>query len=230
MEKDALYDFLRSIPALATLSDRVLFLIKQNLQKKRYEKGEIIYAEGDRITSIFFLEIGLVEAYKLNDSGDKVTIWFIYPNEIFCVPTLITGAAHLYAEAIEDSLCYTLNKTVFEQLMKEYAEFPAALLRCLSRRLIEYTDKVTNLTIKSPIEHLAKILLYNSAVDKEGDLICKLSQDQLAAMSALSKRSVARIVSQLKQDGIISMKKKQIYIPDPFRLKGILRSDVCEKC
>lgn len=230
MEKDALYDFLRSIPAFANLSDKVLFLIKQNLQKKRYKKGEIIYAEGDRITSIFLLEIGLVEAYKLNDAGDKVTMWFIYPNELFCVPTLITGAAHLYAEAIEDSLCYTLNKTVFEQLVKEYAEFPYALLRCLSRRLIEYTDKVTNLTIKSPLEHLAKIILYNSAVDKEGDLICRLSHDQLAAMSALSKRTVARLASQLKENGIISMKKKQIYIPDPFRLKGILSSDGCKTC
>ncbi len=230
MEKDALYDFLRSIPAFAALSDRVLSLIKQNLQKKQYEKGEIIYAEGDRITCIFLLEFGLVEAYKLNDAGDKVTLWFIYPNEIFCVPTLITGTAHLYAETIEDSLCYTLNKTVFEQLMKEYAEFPYALLRCLSRKLIEYTEKVTNLTIKSPVEHITEIILYNSSVDKEGDLICKLSQDQLASMSALSKRTVARIISQLKENDIISMKKKNIYIPDPFRLKGILSSDGCKTC
>lgn len=230
MEKDALYDFLRAIPAFATLSDRVLLLIKQNLQKKQYEKGEIIYSEGDRISSIFLLEIGLVETYKLNEAGDKVTLWFIYPNEIFCVPTLITGTAHLYAEAIEDSLCYILNKNLFDSLSKEYAEFPYALLRCLSRRIIEYTEKVTNMTIKSNMEHLAKIILYNSALDKEGDLICKLSQDQLAAMSALSKRTVARVTGQLKENGIIAMKKKHILVPDPFRLQRIVNTSQCKTC
>jgi CRP/FNR family transcriptional regulator len=230
MEKDALYDFLKSIPAFSMLSDSVLSIIKQNLQKKQYNKGEIIYSEGDTIDSIFLLEIGLVEAYKLNEAGDKVTIWFIYPNEIFCVPTLITGAAHLYAEAVEDSLCYTLSKPVFEKLAKEYAEFPYALLRCLSRRVIEYTDKVTHLTIKSPLEHIAKIILYNSTTDKDGDLICNLNQEQLATTSGQSKRTVARVISQLKEDGALTMKKKRIHVSKPFHLRAILSGEGCKTC
>lgn len=221
MKSDCINDFLRTVPTLSSISDATLHEIKAHLCKEHYPKGRIIFQQGDPVKALYFVEMGKIEIYKSDREGKKMTMWFINPLDMFCVPALIYGKAIANAEAIKDTLVYCLNKEHFERILLEFPEFSSSLMLYLTRRIINYSNSFDNLAFNSTMSRLAEIIVSHKITDDRGKTVCFLSQDEIASMAGICRETVCRTLGMLKAEHIISVGYRKITINDIKKLNAI---------
>ena len=220
MRKDCIYDFLKSVPAFSNVGDAALDRIKEHLFKMQYSEGEIVYQQGDTVTTLFLVEMGKIEIYKTDREGKKLTLWFINPGELFCVPTLLFETAIANALAVKDSLVYCLDKKNFDSLIREFPEISTGLLLCLAGRIMSYSDSVETVAFDSTLSRVANILLKHQTSDTGGQAVCQLSQNEITSLAGTCRETVCRALNKLKTENIISVKRRKIIIHDDQKLKS----------
>ncbi|MEW6118148.1 MAG: Crp/Fnr family transcriptional regulator [Nitrospirota bacterium] len=223
MKNNCIDDFLRMVPAFSEVSDQALNEIKTHLYKEHYPKGGIIFQQGDPVTALYIVEMGKIEIYKDDEEGKRLTMWFINPAEMFCVPTLIFGKAIASAEAVKDTLLYCLDKEHFDRILREFPEFSTGLLLCLSNRILSYSNSVDKIAFNSTVSRIAEILLTHKTADEEGNTVCLLSQTDITSLAGICRETVCRTLNKLKADHIISVKYRMIIIHDLQKLKALCK-------
>jgi len=124
------------------------------------------------------------------------------------------------AEAVKDSIVYCLEKNNFERLIQICSEVVIGLQRCLSGRIMNYSDFLENLAFSNTSSRLAKILLLHHVIDFVGNKVCQLSQNEITSMTGTCRETVCRILNCLKRENIISIQRRKIIIHDIKKLKA----------
>ncbi|MFN3740829.1 MAG: Crp/Fnr family transcriptional regulator [Thermodesulfovibrionales bacterium] len=189
------------------------------LSKQHYSRGEMIYQQGDSVTTLFIVEMGRVEIYKTDAEGNRLTLWFIDPGELFCVPSVLFEMALANAEAVKDSVVYCLEKNDFERLVQRYPELSLGLLHCLSGRIMSYSDSLETIAFSNAKARIAKILLKYSILDDKMGKILQLSQNEIASLVGTSRETVCRVLNQFKREKLITIRNRKIIILDDRKLK-----------
>jgi len=138
----------------------------------------------------------------------------------FCIPTVLFAMAIANAKAVKDSIVYCLEKNDFERLIQRCSEVAIGLLRCLSGRIMNYSDFLENLAFSNTSSRLAKILLKHHVIDSAGNKVCQLSQNEITSMTGTCRETVCRILNCLKRENIISIQRRKIIIHDIKKLKA----------
>lgn len=53
------------------------------MRPKRFKKGEFVFHEGERSETLFVLNEGTVKISKLDESGRKQVLRFLFPGDFF---------------------------------------------------------------------------------------------------------------------------------------------------
>jgi hypothetical protein len=125
IKKDCIDDFLKSIPVFLHLTNDALGEVRKHLFKKQFAKGKKVFEKGDHVETLYIVEAGKIEIYKTDDEGRRLTLWYINPGELFCVPTLLYGTAIANAETVKDAVMYCLDKST-TTLSADIRSFPSA--------------------------------------------------------------------------------------------------------
>jgi CRP/FNR family transcriptional regulator, cyclic AMP receptor protein len=214
IKKDCIEDFIKSVPIFLHLSDAALGEVRKHLYKKQYAKGKKVFEKGDPISTLYIVEAGKIEIYKADEEGRRLTLWYISPGELFCVPTLLYGTAIANAEAVKDAVMYCLDKSAFDDLVSRFPEFSAGLLRCLSSRIQSYSNSVEAFAFTGTSGRVADILLRYRTIDDKGNTVCQLSQNEITSLAGTCRETVSRTLNKFKKDKIITMERRKILILD----------------
>lgn len=217
--RDCLDEFLCSVPAFFQASNEALHEIKKLLTKKHIRRGKAVYLSGDPVTNLYIAESGKIEISKTDEQGRRLTLWYIKPSEVFCVPSVLTGQAIADAEAAEDSALYCLAREDFEGLLVRYPELAVGLLRCLAGRVRSYSKSVDSVAFNSAANRIAGILLAYHAKGAADELICSLSRNEIISLTGTCRETVSRALNKFKKDNIITMERRKIVILDIEELK-----------
>lgn len=218
IKKDCIEDFIRSIPVFLHLSDEALGEVRKHLYKKQYAKGEKVFEKGDPISTLYIVEAGKIEIYKADDEGRRLTLWYISPGELFCVPTILYGTAIANAEAVKDAVMYCLDKSAFDDLVGRFPEFSVGLLRCLSSRIQSYSNSVEAFAFTGTSGRVADILLRYRTIDDKGNTVCQLSQNEITSLAGTCRETVSRTLNKFKKENILKIERRKILI---FDIKGL---------
>jgi CRP/FNR family transcriptional regulator, cyclic AMP receptor protein len=224
IKKDCIEDFIKSVPVFLHLSDEALGEVRKHLYKKQYAKGKKVFEKGDPISTVYIVEAGKIEIYKTDDEGRRLTLWYISPGELFCVPTLLYGTAIASAEVVKDAVMYCLDKSAFDDLVSRFQEFSTGLLRCLSSRIQSYSNSVEAFAFTGTSSRVADILLRYRTIDDKGNTVCQLSQNEITSLAGTCRETVSRMLNRFKKDKIITMERRKILILDIEGLKRRLSS------
>ncbi|MFN3480557.1 MAG: Crp/Fnr family transcriptional regulator [Thermodesulfovibrionales bacterium] len=213
-EKYKIEEFFRGIPIFRNLSDSCIREIISLVSKQRFSAGEIIYQAGDTITSLFIVETGKIEIYKTDTEGNRLTLWFINPREVFCIPTILFEMAIANAIAIKDTVVYCIDKHDFDYLIRKYPDVSYNLLYCLSGRIMNYSDSLETIAFSNAKVSTAKMLLKYNSLDDNGNRVVQLSQSEIASLVGTSRETVCRVLNQFKREKLITVRKRKIIILD----------------
>lgn len=224
-QADCVEDFFRTIPVFLNVGDDVLLEVRKRVYKKQVPKGRTIYQRGDSVEELYFVEAGRVEVYKTEDEVRRLTLWYVNPGEMFCVPTVMTGTAIASAEAVEPTMLYCLHRKDVDELLDRFPELAVGFLKCVAGRIKGYADSVHAVAFHDTVGRVADVLLKYRAVDGDSGPICSLSRNEIASLAGTCRETVSRALTRLKKEGLVSIERRSVVIKN---LDG-LRKRAAEK-
>lgn len=192
------------------------------------KKGEQIIQEGDPVAGVYFVYEGNVKVHK--HWGDKeLIVRFANTGKIFGHRGLGTHSSvyPISATALEEtSLCF-IELEFFMSTLKVNHDFAFNLMLFYADELQESEKKMRNLALMSVKNRLAVALLQlkeQFGLDNAGNLNIELSKQDLAAFTGATYETVFRMTTELINEGLIVLSRKEIRIIDEDKLRALTRA------
>lgn len=223
MANDNNVGYLRKIYLFAGLSDQELAEIAALCMDRKYQKGRIIFVEGEPGEAIYLLKSGLIKVSKQDGDGREHTLHYVYPGDIFAEVVLFdAGGYPATAEVVEDSEVGLIRNSDMDRLLIKNPGMTLELLKIMARRLRNAQQQIMELALKDTTRRLAGLLLKlaeNHGINKENGVLISLplTNQEIANLVGTSRETVNRILSEfrrrkavtiVKQEGIIISKAK----------------------
>jgi len=219
------YDFLRAIPVFSGLPDEGLRELLSRCRKKKFRSGQHVFYQDDTVEHLYIVEMGLVEIYKSDINGRKVTLWHVEAGKVFCLANLFAGRSFANALVQDDCLIFCLPRKDLDWILAQHHELALHFIACISSKLAGYATLLEDFTFKNVQERLIKILLANSHPGKGMIPVCSLSQNELACRLGTCREVVSRSLTKLKNEGLLDTestgKMSRIILKDPDRLQDL---------
>lgn len=179
---------------------------------KHYNKGEVIFHDGDEGVGFYLLISGSVNVYKLSAEGKEQILHIVKEGDtIGAVPVFSGKSFPANARAISASHLLFFDKRKFIQLITDKPNLIMNILALLSARLREFTLQVENLSLKEIPGRLASYLLYLAQEQGNTDLVkLNISKAQLANLLGTGPESLSRALGNMKTKKIIEEEDSQI--------------------
>ena len=203
--------------------DNNLFPSDLKYSIKNYPKNELIFRQGDSCDALYILIQGSVKTEMITENGNLLGI------EIIKAPRPL-APAFLFSDnnsfpvdvtTLEEAEILRIPKDEVIRLMTSQPDFMKQFITHNSNRIQFLTNRLQLLSIKTIKGKIAYFLLEQS---KEHGLTFTLNRNQteLADFFGIARPSLARSLSEMAQDGIISINKKEYTILNPKGLRELL--------
>jgi CRP/FNR family transcriptional regulator len=216
-------DVISHIPLFHGLPPDQLEALAQIALPKHFQKGQIIFSEGDEADGFYVVVEGTVKILKLSVEGKEHILHIFESGEPFGeVPVFAGEQFPAHAEAIAESRLLFFPIEDFINLIKQVPSLALNMLATLSARLRQFTIKIEHLSLKEVPGRLAAYLLYLSDERGEQDSVhLSISKQQLASLLGTIPETLSRILAKMAKDGFIEMDGRHIVIIDRPRLEEL---------
>lgn len=208
------------------LNHEELDLLKKNNICTSYNKGEIIYKEGDKPSGLICLCKGKVKVFKEGVGGrDQIIrmtkpVGFIGFRALFAEDNYIASAV-----AIEDSSICIVERHILEKLIRSNSELPLAIIKELASELGFSNQRTVSLTQKHIRGRLAESLLFlidTFGYEDDGKTIkVYLSREDLANLSNMTTSNAIRTLSTFAHEGVIKIDGRRLTVVKMRELEKI---------
>ncbi|MFN8143737.1 MAG: response regulator [Bacteroidia bacterium] len=214
---EGLNEFLAKAKGLEELSK-----LSSERKVHHFKKKEMIYMEGDEPNGIVFMIKGKVKTFKTNEDGKEFITSISNEGDFIGYIDLIENSEYReFAEALEEVEICIIPKQDFFSLLYSNRDVAAKFIKLLSNNLQEMEEKLINLAYNSVRKRVADALisLQNQFVHT-GDKspVFSVSREDLASMVGTATESVIRTLSDFKEEKLIDIRDKNIYILNPEKL------------
>ncbi len=211
-------ELLREVPLFSELSQEQIKEITSISLVKKYTKNQTIFSPFQKGEYFFILKRGKVKVYKTSRGKEQII-------RIFDKPTMFGEAASFtgknfpaWAEAIEDSEVILIPRRDFLSLIKRDPEIGMKLMSVMAQRLVYLTNVIESLSLKNALSKISSYILRKS--EEEGQEV-EFSTNLAAMELGLTKETVSRMLSKLKEMGIIEKDRNRIKIKKPQALREL---------
>lgn len=185
-----------------------------------YEKGEVLFHQGDEGIGFFIVQSGRVKVFKLAPDGKEQILHIFQEGDHFAeVPALDGERFPASSAAIEKSLVLFFPRQAFLQLLEQRPTLAINLLKSFARHLRRFSNLVDNLALREVPARIATYLLSLSDQKGNSDTIeLDLPKGQLAAMLGTIPETLSRGFAKLSREGWIQIEGSKVTLLDRARL------------
>ena len=205
------------------IDDTEQFLLDLKCSIKSYAKNELIVRQGDICDSLYMLTLGSVKTEMITENGNILGIEIIKAPRPLAPAFLFSDNNHFPVDvtALEEVEIMKIPKDEILRLMMTNPDFMKQFLTHNSNRTQFLTNRLQLLSIKTIKGKIAHFLL-ESMTDEGKTFLINRNQTELAEFFGVARPSLARSLSEMIQDGIIRIDKKQFTILDSKSLRSLL--------
>lgn len=193
---------------------------------KHFNKGEIIFFDGDEGIGFYLVVEGVVNVYKLSSEGKEQILHIVNAGETIGAVPVFSGRSYpANARAISKSHLLFFPRGKFVQLITEKPALTMNILALLSMRLREFTIQIENLSLKEIPGRLAAYLLYLSQEQDNKDVIkLNISKVQLANLLGTGPESLSRTLGNMKSRKLVKEDGSNIRLINRSMLEELAES------
>jgi CRP/FNR family cyclic AMP-dependent transcriptional regulator len=221
-------EHMKQIQLFSSLTDDELQQIKDKLSLKRYKKHEVILFEEDTSEYMYIILNGRVKVVQTTEDGKEILLAMHHSGEFFGEMSLLDGkTSPATVVATEDSAVAIISRQEFSLLIKAQKKVLDNLVLILCSRLRDSWEKIQLLNLKNASQRIKILFLMLS--DRYGEktaegvtLNIKLTHQEIAEMTGMTRETVTRVIDRWQRDGEISvLKNKFIHLSSNFLNEGI---------
>ena len=217
---------LAQIPMFERVGREDLEQLSGLLQQKRYNRGEVIFHQGDVGTALFIVRQGEVAIRLSSPEGREVILALVSRGYAFGELALLDGEPRSTdAVAREETDLLKLQREDFQRFLSERPQVAMDLLAVLSRMVRRVTQHVHDAAFLDARARLARVLLDRAQAQGKpgpngGVTLPKLTQAELANLCGITRESVNKWLNHYKRQGLLTSDKGgQLTIVDRERLR-----------
>ncbi len=212
---------LRQSPLFAGTTDEDIAAILRICKVKDYERGEVLFDEGDVAQGFYIVAAGRVKVYKLSPEGKERILHVVQPGGNFAEAAIFAdGLYPASAEPLEKSTLIFFPKRDFLDLLTAQGRIAINMIGGLSRFLRLFAGQIEELTFRDVPSRLARYLLELSN-ERNGAIELPTSKSAIASRLGTVSETLSRTFRKLSDEGLIRVEGKTIVILDADRLSDL---------
>lgn len=223
MVENVKIEVLQNIQLFSSLSDDELQQIADKIRIEEFRKNEIVLREEDTNEYMYIILDGQVKVIQATEEGKEILLAIHKTHEFFGEVSLIDGmTSPATVQASEDSFIAFISKKDFYALLSSQHKVLEKLLQILCSRLRDSWRRIYLLNFKHAADRVKTLFLSlsfeNSTRTPEGIVLnLRLTHQEIADMTSLTRESVTRVFDKLQKDGGITvLKNKRICLSQKF--------------
>ncbi|MBT9393163.1 Crp/Fnr family transcriptional regulator [Hymenobacter sp. NST-14] len=202
-----------------------LSLIAGSKQHQFYAKGQYIFQAGARVPGLYCVYQGKVKISKLSADGKEQIIRLAREGDVLAYRSLMSGdICTTTATALTDCVVCLVPRPDFFSLLEQNPQFTHSLLRLLAQNLGDAESRLLHTAYKPVRERLAEALLLlhrlfepttaatAAATTSKTAFSIPVSRDDLAALTGTTKETASRLLSDFRQEGLVTTQGSRITI------------------
>jgi CRP-like cAMP-binding protein len=222
---------LRRVPSFAGLTDEQLTYLAASVGEQRYERGEVIFHQGDSGDVLYIILRGQVRIYRVSVNGQESAVTVFCDGDFFGELALLDGQPRsASAVAMCPTTTLTLHRAAFLHTINTCPPIAAAILEEMAARLRQSSASVEQLASQPATRRVARQLLDlaqrrssrvgDGARPERVELV--LTQDDLASMSGTTRETVNRVLGALRDKGLIRIERARVSVLSVPQLKAAI--------
>lgn len=190
-----------------------------------FAAGHTVYAEADT-EALAVVMVGLLRVYMHAADGRQVTVRYVRAGDLLGVPALVAGPAPVFVQAVTPGAAFFFDVAQVKRAALDNALLAWALAEESVHRLYDVLEELAGNTFASVRQRVARHLLDLAASRRETGrtLTALVNQQDLANSVGSVREVVARVLAELRAEGLVRTSPGRVEILDPVRLSHELWS------
>lgn len=212
------------------LPDSALERIASLASRRSYQKGAVIFAQGERGDALFGVVAGRVRISASGAGGQEVFLNIMEPGDTFGEIAVMDGLPRTAnATALDDSTLILIQRADFLPFLEKEPRLAIHLLKLMCERLRWTSELVEESAFMEGPARLAKRLLILASLHgraaRVGHLELRISQAELARFLGISRQIVNQHLADWRRHGWIELGRTQIVIRNADALRAMIAED-----
>ncbi len=216
---------LRRVPYFSQLSEAVLAALAAACVERHYDRGQVIFLEGEPCAGLHVVAAGEVKIFKLSPQGREQIIHRIGAGDTFNDVAVLDGGPNpASAAALTDARLWVITRAEMQRLAQAQPALAWALIESVASRARHLVAMVEDLSLRSVKSRLARLLLAEAsraATAGELDRSQMVTQAEMAARLGTVREMIGRALRELADEQLIEFDRHRIVIVDQAGLTAV---------
>ncbi len=182
-------------------------------------RKDTIFRQGDHFDKVYAIKSGSLKSTRVDENGNEFIIGFHLPGELVGLDGIYAEHYACTTETLDSTVLCEMDYDKLTELCSDIPTLQRQLLRLLSREICESHAQNADNADLSAMQKLAGFVSNLSArYELRGyngrAFRLSMSRQDIAKHLGLSPETVSRLLKRLKDDGIISVCRRQLQILD----------------
>jgi CRP/FNR family transcriptional regulator, nitrogen oxide reductase regulator len=207
-----------SPPLLTGVSSEDFRRISAAARLKRFNRGEMLYLEGDPVERALLLISGSVKITQVGPKGLEVILRLCSPGDVLDTVSLFSSGRHYTtAQVIRGCRALVWDAGIFKDLVESIQVLHRNMIRFTSGHLRELEERFRELATERVAPRVARQLIRlheQAGSPQKVDVEIGLSRESIAQMTGTTLFTVSRLLSTWEQHGLVSSRRESVMVSD----------------
>lgn len=194
--------------------------------RRPLKRGDTLYRVGQTLGSLFVAREGAFKTFASTAQGDDQVIGFHLPGELIGLDALANGRHSCQAEALTHAEVCEIPLNQLEAVCRQVPGLQRQLMRIIGQGMQRDQTHMEMLGRRHANERLALFLhglseRYRLLGRSAEMFMLPMSRVEIASYLGLVIETVSRTLSKLQDDGLISVRGRQVKVLNPSALEAL---------
>lgn len=177
---------------------------------KNYEKGEVLFSEGEKALYYYQVICGSVKMFNTNDDGKEFTQGYFSNGQSFGEPPLFIDEKYpASAMAFQQSEVVKLSREKFLTILDEFPQIQKQFLELMAKRIHNKATSSKDIINQKPEFRIQAFLeTYKKSEEKEH---IPFTRQEIANFTGLRVETVIRTLSKMNKKKMVEIINHKIY-------------------
>ncbi len=219
---------LSSLEVFSALEGRELEQVAQLAVPRSFDRGEVIFREGDRGVALYVVRSGSVSIRREHPGGRTLALAELRPGSMFGeLAAFGDEVRSATAEALESTALVAILGTDMQRVLRSDPDIALKMLAALAERVRRLNDRLLAQSFQTvPGRVAGALLLQVMARQDEGaghtDVLVEATQAEIAQLAGTSRESASRFLASLQREGVVALRRGKVTVHEPERLRDFI--------
>jgi CRP-like cAMP-binding protein len=219
------WQIVRSTPLFGTMPQDVVQSIVGNRAVRSYDKGTVLFQQGEAAGSFFVVLDGWVKLFRITPDGSEAVVGVFRRGETFAEAAIFLGGRYpVSAEVVTNARLLRVDGEVLRNRIREQPDLALSMLASASYHLKSLVEQIEQIKLLSAPQRIADFLV-RLCPAREGSCTIDLPYEKalIASRLGMKPESLSRALAKLRPLGV-SVDREQVSIVDVHLLVNFVES------